>query len=544
VRWPPIYSRQAARHRLAAAPRLAPLASLLACLSGCGFQRHDSPDRARLIAPLSTSFFATPSPTLRFALPATLTDPVVELCHSRACDGPLGHATFDAASNSATPDQPLTPGLWYWRVRTQSPAGMATSAVWQFRVVSGTSGAVWGGELDLNGDGFEELAVGAPTAMGQASGLPEGRVYVYAGGPGGPDPSHVTVLDAPASGGFGFSLATVDFNGDGFSDLAVGAPQARSGDGGEGVVYVYYGGANGLRTTPDLLFSVPTASGLGWSLDSARDFNGDGFGDLVMGAPSSAFQGEITGIAYIASGGANGNGLFAPLQPEWGPLFMLGASVAGGGDIDGDGRDDVLVGAPGASPGGHVWAILSANVGGDPRLLDVGAPNNALFGYSLVFRGDVDGDGLSDFAVGEPADGPGRVHLYQGQRGQMPIKVGQLDGPDGNMSRFGISLAGGDGSSQLAVAANCAPGGAPCNGRVYLNPGPGVTLYDGPPSSLYGTGLALLDADGDGQADLAIGTADYASELGRVDYFRDTISSSLTIFNGSDAAGRYGYVLR
>src|SRR5437016_489066 len=123
---------------------------LLACLCGCGFARDENPPRPRLIAPLSTSMMSGASPVLRFTLPATLADPALDLCRTRACDGPLVHGTVSVADGTATPAAALDAGLWYWRIRAVSPMGPATSAVWQFRVLPQpqTSAAVWGSSLD------------------------------------------------------------------------------------------------------------------------------------------------------------------------------------------------------------------------------------------------------------------------------------------------------------------------------------------------------------------------------------------------------------
>src|SRR5438067_10000007 len=109
---------------------------LVACSIGCtGFERTPGPPRPRLISPLSTSFVAGPSPPLRFALPPSAARPALDLCRTRSCDGPLLHGTADAASGTATPDQALDPGLWYWRIRADTTMGPSVSSTWQFRIV-------------------------------------------------------------------------------------------------------------------------------------------------------------------------------------------------------------------------------------------------------------------------------------------------------------------------------------------------------------------------------------------------------------------------
>jgi hypothetical protein len=238
------------------------------------------------------------------------------------------------------------------------------------------------------------------------------------------------------------------------------------------------------------------------------------------------------------------------LVPEQNNLSKLGVAVAGGGDLDGDGLDDVVIAATSGGTGGHAWLIRGGANGGTPLLLDENAPMNAQYGYSLAIRGDADGDGLCDLAVGEPEDGPGHVHLYLGVPGTAPMHVAQLDGPDGDTSRFGASLASGDidgdGHPELAITALCAPGGsATCDGRIYLWNGSALGLVTtGPSDSYYGSGLVLPDSDGDGKAELAAGSGQYQNLLGRADWYRGGAGTPTRTFLGSDAAGDFGYVVR
>ncbi len=531
--------------------------ALALALVGCtGFQATTTtPPRPPQLAPQSTATVITPRQNLPFSLPPPLTAPVVALCARRACDGTRLSATVDDTGTRATPDSDLAPGLWYWRVR----AGSTVSAVWQLNVqITGGPETAWGGQLDLDGDGFAELAIGAPEAN-VGTNLGVGRVYVYAGGADGPDPLRPIVLDGPPGGSqFGQSLAAVDFDGDGFADLAVGAPTSGlAGAPTQGAIYVFRGGPGGIQSPAAFVLQdlnlAGAAQGLGWSLDCAGDLNGDGYGDLVTGAPTTTSdQGNLSGAAYVFFGGPSGGEQIAPLMPESNNHESIGWSVAGGGDLDGDGLADVLVGAPAAeTSAGRAFVYFGSVSGteGTPQILDVSPPPLAQFGSAIVQLGDVDGDGRADFAIGSPADGPGRVYRFTG--GSVPPVAAVVVGPDLEGSSFGASLAAadldGDGRDDLVVGAVCAPGDdASCPGAVYLLVGGALTGIVAPAGVVsYGGALSTGDLDGDGHADLIVGASEANDELGRVDWYRNAAPSPAPrVFNGSDQGGRFGFSVR
>jgi hypothetical protein len=196
----------------------------------------------RLIAPMSTSRVAQPRPTLRFELPQSATDAVVELCSDRAMSA--GCSSFSASSGSAAVPSARQRGWSYWRVTARRMgAALSVSPVWQFYVGSGTPSTtvstVIGKILDLNGDGRVDLAV--------ASRNPE-EVAVYNGGPTGLGDAPAIVLAAPAGASlFGRSVdAAGDINGDRIGDLVIGAP-----GGGPGRAFVYFGRPSGVSATPE-----------------------------------------------------------------------------------------------------------------------------------------------------------------------------------------------------------------------------------------------------------------------------------------------------
>jgi hypothetical protein len=148
---------------------------------------------------------------------------------------------------------------------------------------------------DVNGDGYADLGVGAP------SNSSTGKVYVYHGSASGLIASaNWSAVGEDIGNIFGFSVATAgDVNGDGFSDLAVGGP-GYNGDTGK--AYVYHGSPSGLSLTPDWS-AVGEANGnfFGESVASAGDVNGDGYSDLAVGAPQ---HNNATGKAYVYNGSA------------------------------------------------------------------------------------------------------------------------------------------------------------------------------------------------------------------------------------------------
>jgi hypothetical protein len=243
----------------------------------------------RPIAPLSTSRVTRRRPTLHWALPSGVTDVTVDLCLDRACTRPIG-APAHVTGSSYTPPTDLPVGTVFWRLHPSTVTSV-TSPTWQFTVGARSAplDSSWGTTLDVNGDGFADVVVGAPQVQDT------GAAYVYLGSATGLDTTPATTLIGPkrAYGGFGWSVASAgDVNGDGFADLVV----ATRGDGGPACFYVYLGNAAGLDTTPVAsICPGDSVLSLGLSVASAGDVNGDGYADLVVGGPA--------GGAFIYLGG-------------------------------------------------------------------------------------------------------------------------------------------------------------------------------------------------------------------------------------------------
>ncbi len=244
-------------------------------------------------------------------------------------------------------------------------------------------------------------------------------------------------------------------------------------------------------------------------------------------------------VAAAAEASAGGELLHSLVGPADGDRF--GAAVVGLGDLDGDGRADFALGAPLSArngPGsGQAW-VISGRSGSVLHEL-VGPTTSEQFGASLAGLGDVDGDGVPDFAVGSPRHGGsrGRVSVFSGASGTL---LWSATGGNGG-ARFGAALANvgdvdGDGAADLAVGAPFANGAGTAAGRVELRSGASGALlltFDGAPFDLLGTALAAAgDADGDGVPDLWIG-----APLGDVGHFN---AGSAWLRSGRDGAALLG----
>jgi hypothetical protein len=390
---------------------------------------------------------------------------------------------------------------------------------------------------DFNGDGFADLAIGEPGATIGGKSSAGDVIVVYGSGNGLTATGRqlwyegrIDVTGSPASGDrFGSAMASGDFNHDGYSDLAIGIPyKATSRGAHSGAVVVLYGSPSGL-TVDDPLRPFPRLFDLGaiglpttCNLTGCRspnaseahlgsslawgDFNGDGIGDLAIGAPNMQWNfdfivgGLQAGLVWELFGdapfGANRGGLSLnrntildeaslPSNSGFGIGGEFGAVLAGG-DFNGDGYSDLAVGVPhkdfpnssgsdvadagevgvlyGSSSGlsaskSQRWTQASSNISGTPEAGD-------LFGAALA-AGDFNHDGKTDLAIGVPGEDvsgfvdAGAVSVLYGSdtgitdTGQQFWQQSKLGPFDQNGAQFGSSLAAGDfngdGSDDLAI---------------------------------------------------------------------------------------------
>ncbi len=397
---------------------------------------------------------------------------------------------------------------------------------------------------------------GAATAFSDGTVNSAKSIKITSGTNGGP-----TLLDGDR---FGHSLASLgDLDGDGVTDLAVGALRDDTGDSARGAVYVQFLNANGTVKSRVKIASGtnggPVLANLdyfGSSVASLGDLNGDGVTDLAVGAWEDNTNGIDRGAAYVLLLNANGtvkSSFKVASTTNGGPALVdadyFGTSVASLGDLNGDGVTDLGVGAFGDDTGGenrgalHVLLLntngtvkgtlkLASGTNGVPALANIDH-----FGISVASLGDLNGDGVSDLAVGATRDDTngmdrGAVHVLflnanRTVKSSMKIASDTNGGPTlVNSDYFGTSVVSmgdldGDGVSDLAVGAIRDNTNGADRGAVYLlhlnangtvkshsklasgtNGGPVLADMD-----FFGRSVApLSDLDGDGVIDLAVGS--------------------------------------
>jgi hypothetical protein len=247
-------------------------------------------------------------------------------------------------------------------------------------------------------------------------------------------------------GNAGSSVSSLgDVNGDGFDDLIIGAPDKDpSDDGGGGRAYVVFGSdqefgtSDGTRQIFDL-GNMSADEGLviagadvmhaGWSVAGAGDLNGDGFADMVIGAPRDGTSGSEAGECYVIFGSDEGFDSTIDLDnldPAVGLVLsahiaedLAGVSIAAAGDVNGDGFADMIVGAP-QSDGlaGKVYVVFGSvdfatedldlsDIGSAQGFMIAGAETGDLAGFAVSAAGDVNDDGYDDLLVGAYNAGAG-----------------------------------------------------------------------------------------------------------------------------------------
>ncbi|WP_103961216.1 FG-GAP and VCBS repeat-containing protein [Nonomuraea solani] len=332
-----------------------------------------------------------------------------------------------------------------------------------------------GHPLDFDADGRPDLAVAAPYDASRAGSV----TVMYGSG----KKAKLTQPGAEPGDSFGSALAVGDFNGDKCADLAVGVSEEFTGErvpggDGNGVVQLYQGSPDGLVAGKELAPAKAGSDRFGASL-AAGDLDGDGKDELVVGAPSHRSGGAVTVYwmkgrkPYQITQKTPWVRQAASVTDQWGAALATG-------DFDGDGRDELVVGAPADSVkvDGQGSATVVDVRGRRARLLTQSTPGIKgasekwdNFGAALA-TGDFNGDGRSDLAIGVPGEGisanqramdygDGTVDVLYGSRGGLRTdrteawSQNSLEGKPRYYDRFGASLAAGDfngdGKDELAI---------------------------------------------------------------------------------------------
>jgi hypothetical protein len=422
-----------------------------------------------------------------------------------------------------------------WDAGCNVPTAITASVKFTGEQATDHAGGSLSGAGDLNGDGFSDLVIGSGTMYHG-----NGAAYFIFGGPPGTrtGTNSLASSDISVSGGVGYDVAGLgDTNGDGFDDVMISTGYPHEGllflgstlSAWSAVTGTIYPGWADATLSSDSTYS---------SVSAAGDTNGDGFADAMIGSAGGAYHHvDNIGGAYIALGPMTGS-----YDLAYSAAHLYGASsqancgyaLAGAGDTNGDGDDDVLLGCSGETGGGSYLGaayVVMGPISGDQSLADADA---LLAGDHWDYKapvsgvGDINMDGVDDVLVGDPGADSGQLEyvgealLYHG-----PMS-GQYAPTDANARLVGEDESDGAGW-EISSAGDLNDDGVPDiavygRGSVYVVLGPisgthGLAnadfRFDGEADDDWGGIPASAgDFDGDGLDDLLVG-APYESSTGQ-----------------------------
>lgn len=378
--------------------------------------------------------------------------------------------------------------------------GFTNSTLLSVNQAGAAFGAGVGGAGDLNNDGFDDVVIGAPNYDLNAGNPNTGAAYIYFGGAGAFDPvADATIIGPTQNDNMGAAVAGVgDVNIDGIDDLAIGVPRFNPGGFTDsGRVFVYFGGSN-FNTTPDASLGLSqAATAIGTAVAGPGDVNNDGIGDVVVGAGGYEVSGgsltnEGAALVYYGGNGTLDGTVDAILRTNTNGAAG-GASVALG-DLNGDGIDDVVSGAPLYAPNANIGGAVQVWYGGAGSintLVDVTLFSSAATeqqGRSVAVLPDFNGDGRDELVVGAPTAinsaglTAGKVRLYfSSPSGFSSLPSLELQGTQTD-ALFGTSVTvgdfNGDGKFDVAAGEPARDTDASANhGSVYVYFGEGNDVF-------------------------------------------------------------------
>ncbi|MCI0588666.1 MAG: Ig-like domain-containing protein [Planctomycetes bacterium] len=446
----------------------------------------------------------------------------------------LGDLDGDGASEVLVGNPAASPGGIYMAGRASVHSGASAAVLFAIDGVGDfdTLGMSVAGLGDANGDGVPDFAVGASGA--DPGGIPDAGEARLASGASGA--TLLLVGGAAPMEQFGSAVGGAgDLDGDGLSDLLVGAAQDPFGaTPGPGYVLAFSGASGAII----LSFSgASPGDAFGLSVSGGRDVDGDSVPDLLVGSPFADVGGIFDAGSASAFSGASGAVLFT--FPGTDSNGSTGQATALAGDMDGDGRSEMVVGAPffDAGPLGNAGqATIHSGADGAPLFSATGNGFGATLGFSVAGVGDVDGDGRAEAAFGVPGGNPdaftgtGEVGVFKidGAVDNLPPVVTVLSPVDGalvNTTSVAASVLVSDASATSVVSA---PGGL----TASLPPGGGSAIGDVPLLLEGSNSIVFTATDASGNSTSVTVSVD-----------RDTTPPVVTLLSPADGASVSGSVL-
>lgn len=401
---------------------------------------------------------------------------------------------------------------------------------------------------DCDGDGIGDLMIAA--RFHSANYYHDGRVTVYSGATG----AVLHVFDGESlEAELGHRHDVIgDLDGDGRADILIGAYQH---DSNRGRVYAFSG-----RTGQAIHVweGQQQFSLFGWDISNAGDTNGDGVNDVLIGAMNHDGNGYRSGAAYLFDG-RTGVQLF-----EWigeAPQDQFGFRAAPAGDVDGDGRPDVLISAPSNDENGDLAGKVYLYSGATGQLIRsyLGEYAGDMFGERVWGDFDLDGDRRAELLIGSLNHSPlrpraGRVYLYSGADGSL-IRTfdGERRGDQLGMRLKTLGDLNADGRPEIAMSAIYHDGVGQDSGRVYLYSGATLELLYQYSGERAGDRIGRVvqevrDLNGDGFNDFAIAspfvtTPQHGAEVGQVSVYSGRDGSLMLRITGEAAGDQFGYSL-